>query len=138
MWGNQLVNYIVGVSLILLGLEDIRNGEIHAAILVGLIYLSVIYSIPNNTMMELGIGMLPGMILCILSAAIPTCLGMADGMLTVCYGLIYGWQKVCVLLMMGFWLAAMIGVVLSLVKKRNNIKMPFIPFLALVHIGMCI
>lgn len=122
----------------MLSVEDIRHQKVPLWILVISVISGIIYGLVKEDVIMMAVNLVPGLILCILSAALPECIGMADGVVTIFYGLIFGWQKACLLLMAGFWTAAIVGIFWRCYTKRRDVQIPFIPFLALAHVGISI
>ena len=71
-----------------------------------------------------------------ISKLLPQSLGIGDGILSVMYGMIYGWKRTSIWLMNSFLVAAVIGMIISCMCKKRRIELPFVPFLTAVHIGM--
>ncbi len=131
------MNYIVGGCLAVLSIEDIRKQKVPVWSLVILLFSSIMYeALQQVSIIEAVLGAFPGILMMVLALLLPQSLGIGDGMLSVCYGLLYGWRRTCIWLMVSFLLAAVFGLFLKLFTKRRHISIPFIPFLALVHMGM--
>lgn len=59
-------------------------------------------------------------------------MGMGDAQLAILLGLILGWPKIILGLMMAFFLGALIGLILiALKKKKMSSQLPFAPFMIL-------
>jgi len=64
-----------------------------------------------------------------------TLMGFGDFKLSVFLGLFLGWQKFIIALFVSFFLGAILGIFLIILKKKNlKSKMPFAPFLILAAI----
>lgn len=131
------MNNIISVYLIGLSIWDIRFRKLPIGILVVGMIGGVVYCIFDIGIVQIVLGMIPGIIVLAVAIFIPNCIGVGDGMLAIVYGLLYGWKDTCIWLLLSFWLAAVFGVLFQCLKKESKICMPFIPFLTLVHIGMC-
>ena len=131
------MSYVVGGCLAVLSIEDIRKQVLPVWVLVMLLLSSMVYGVGQHAgLLEIIFSAFPGILLVVEAVLIPKSIGIGDGILSVCYGLVYGWKRTCIWLMLGFLLAAVFGVVLKLFYKRRHIRIPFIPFLTIVHVGM--
>lgn len=132
------MDLVIGGYLIGLSMEDMRRKKLSLWVLgIGGIG-SFLYSIIYAGIFGVVAGSIPGVILLILSRLLPESVGAGDGILAVIYGVCYGWQKACIWLMFSFFAAAVFGVFFSFFRKEKSMKIPFVPFLALVHVGMCL
>ena len=131
------MNYIVGGCLAVLSIEDIQKQKVPVWALVILLFSSILYgALQQVSIIEAVLGTILGILMVVLALLLPQILGIGDGVLSVCYGLLYGWRRTCIWLMLSFLLAAVFGLLLKLFTKRRHISIPFIPFLFLVHMGM--
>lgn len=130
------MDYMVGAYLAGLGIVDMRTKRLPLWIVAVGCIGSGIYCVAVSGLAVFILGALPGIVLLIISLFAPMCLGAGDGLIAVIYGLLYGWRRTCIWLMIGFWIAALFGVVMRMIQKRQKISIPFIPFLAIVHVGM--
>lgn len=132
------MDLIVSGYLLELSIEDMRKRKLTLWILgIGFIG-SVLYSFIYKGISGMVMGIIPGVILIILSVLLPQSIGIGDGMLAVIYGVVYGWQRACFWLICGFLLVAVFGVFVSLFHREKCSMLPFVPFLTLVHVGMCL
>lgn len=129
---------LVAIVLVLLGIEDLHTQKLSLWPVIALIMLSAIYAVCSFSIMQCILGVLPGICLLILSHLQPEILGAGDALITIIYGLMFGWFYTCIWLMWSFFLAAVVGVFWKLLRKTSNIRLPFVPFMALVQIGMCL
>ena len=128
---------VVGGCLAVLSIEDIRKKVLPVWILVILLLSSMAYGVGQYAgLLEIIFSVLPGIMLVVVALLLPKSIGIGDGILGICYGLVYGWKRTCIWLMLGFFLVAVFGVFLKLFFKTEYIRIPFIPFLTLVHVGM--
>ena len=131
------MNYVVGGCLMVLSIEDIRKRLLPVWVLVILLLSSMVYGVRQHAgLFEIICSVFPGVWLVVAALLLPQSIGLGDGMLSVCYGLLYGWKRTCIWLMLGFFLTAVFGLTLKLFYKRKHICIPFIPFLTIVHVGM--
>jgi prepilin signal peptidase PulO-like enzyme (type II secretory pathway) len=131
---------ILAVFLIINTINDIRKREIHLVtipffILVFFIYLcflqeqdewksSVVFALK---------GVIPGILLIIISVLTRGAVGIGDGLAVFVCGLFIGFLKNLMLVMGGFMLAAVGGVILIRLKKADRrTVLPFLPFLTVM------
>ena len=97
-----------------------------------------IYGVKNLSIGAVFVGCIPGVLMILVSKVMSQSIGMGDGILVVLYGMVYGWEKTCMWLMNSFWLAAVIGLIIGWIYKKSKMELPFVPFMAVVHLGMCL
>ncbi len=132
------MNYIAGVFLALLSMEDFKKKAIPVwMLLIGGIG-ALAYSLKNLSIGTVIVGCIPGALMILISKLLPKSLGIGDGILVVLYGMIYGWEKACVWLMNSFLLVAVIGLIVGCIYKSHKMELPFVPFMTIVHLGMCL
>ena len=132
------MDFFVGGYLLVLSVEDVRYKKVSLWILIVSLVIAVCYSCAFSKDGIWFLNIVPGILLCILAAAVPKCLGLADGMLAIFYGILYGFRKTCLWMMIGLGLSAVCGVFWSIFKRRTHLQVPLIPFLAIAHMGICI
>lgn len=128
----------VGCGLLGLSVGDIRKRSIPLWEVLVFLFVGIIYGLWKNGVVEVLSGFLPGVLLCVAAMVMPDDVGMGDGIVTVVYGSIYGWQKACLWLVISFFLVAIGGVLLCVIQQRKRVRLPFVPFLTAVHVGMCL
>lgn len=128
----------VGCGLLGLSVGDIRKRSIPLWEVLVFLFVGIIYGLWKNGVVEVLYGFLPGILLCVATMVMPDDVGMGDGIVTVVYGSIYGWQKACLWLVISFFLVAIGGVLLCVIQQRKRVRLPFVPFLTAVHVGMCL
>ena len=132
----KIMNYFVGGFLSFLSIEDLRKRALSVwMLLIGGIG-ALIYSIKFLSIEDVVIGCIPGVLMIMVSKLLPKSLGMGDGVLVICYGMIYGWEMTCVWLMNSFLLVAVVGMIMGCICKNNKKELPFVPFMTVVHFGM--
>lgn len=131
-------NWIVGVCLVCLGLYDMKKKKIPLGPAVGLCMVSLVYGAVDGGVMQTLTGILPGAVLFLVSIVAPGQIGKGDGLIAIAYGAVMGWQRTCCWLLFAFFFTALTGVIIGIKQKNKRISMPFIPFLAMVHVGMCL
>ena len=128
----------IGGCLALFSVQDIRYKKISFwMIIVGIVF-GIIHSLSNQRGVHILLDVLPGCLLCILAQFGKKIIGMGDGLIGIFYGLFLGWEQTCFLLMFAFWLVSLIGLLLCMRNRKHSIKLPFVPFLTIVHVGMCL
>ncbi len=132
------MNYLVGGYLIGLSIEDIKKQKLTIWMLLIFLVGGIAYGLMHIREQNLFLSIVPGMLLCALALQLPNSVGIGDGLLAIAYGSVYGWRKTCIWLMISFLLAAVFGLVHCFRRHRKDLKVPFVPFLAIVHVGMCL
>lgn len=129
---------VVTIVLLYLGIKDIRERELSLRGLFGVLLLGVLVDLKTAQWKLLVLGSLPGLVLCLLSFLFPQEIGLGDGILAIGYGLAYGWKRTCIWLMIGLMLAAVFGSIYYMIRRKRHIELPFVPFLFITHIGLCL
>lgn len=132
------MDYIVCGYLCLLSIVDIKYKKLPLWSLMLGVLGSMIYSVETFGIATMFFLMLPGIFLSIVAIVLPQSIGIGDGIIAVMYGMVYGWRKLSIWLMLAFGLAAITGVCYHLFSSKRKSMMPFVPFLGVVHIGMCL
>ena len=128
----------MGVYLVILSLQDIRHKKISLWLVVLTIGLGVVYALLNGQGVHIIWDVIPGGIVWILALLIPDVMGLGDGLVAIVYGLFFGWRSTCIWLMFAFALSAVVGLGICVFRRKSKIQIPFIPFLTVVHVGMCL
>ncbi len=131
------MNVIVGMVLVLLGIEDMRTKKLPIWAVGTVLVAATVYGICNISIWQCFLGMLPGTLLIALSL-LGAQIGMGDGLITLSYGVVYGWYHSTIWIMFSFFLVALIGLLWKLLCRKKKLELPFVPFMAIVHIGMCV
>ena len=121
-----------------LSVEDIRKRKVPFWGLAIAMAGGAVYGLYHAELSTLLLGIVPGLLLSALAVLQPQMLGIGDGLLAIVYGLVYGWERTCIWLMVGFLLTAVCGLFVCLFMRRRQLRVPFIPFLTIVHVGMCL
>jgi len=132
------MNLLTSIVLLLFGIEDLRSRKISLWFLGLTILVAGIYGVYQYGIGHSTLGSIPGLLLFLLALLQKECIGMGDGLLAIAYGVLYGWRRVCVWLMFSFLLVAVVGVFVKVVTRKRKVQLPFIPFMGLVHMGMCL
>lgn len=135
MFGMDCVVLIV---LAWLGIKDFKERELSLSILLGMIFLGIIFGLYMTEWRAVALGSIPGLLLCMLALLLPESIGTGDGLVAISYGLLYGWKRTCIWLMISFCLLAVSGSIYYFKERRKDIQIAFIPFLFVVHVGLCL
>ncbi len=131
------MNALTGIILTVLGVEDLRTKTIPVWLISVMILAAAVYGVCTQPILICAAGMLPGLFFVLLSF-FGTEIGMGDGLITLAYGFLYGWKRTCLWLMYSFLFAAIIGLMWKVLCRKNKVTLPFVPFMAIVHMGMCV
>ena len=129
-------NIIMSIYLFILSMQDIYQQKISLYLLLPAITCGGIFSLVQHRGWWVFLDILPGAALCVTALAVPKALGLGDGIVGMVYGLFYGGYRTCLCFMLAFALAAVIGVVCCIGKKRRKIQIPFVPFILVIHVVM--
>lgn len=132
------MNVVFAIILVLFGIEDFRTQKLFLWPVIGMLILSAIYVVCTYPFMQYMLGAVPGGCLLALSLLHPETLGIADALVAIIYGLMFGWVQTCIWLMWSFLLVAIAGIFWKLLRKTKKIRLPFVPFMAFVQMGMCL
>lgn len=127
---------LTGIVLIILGIEDLRTQKLPLRLLLALLLVACIYGVCNIPISQCFLGALPGLFLLLLAFLQTEIIGVGDGLISVAYGMVFGWRDTCIWLMYSFFLVAIVGIFLKVFQKKRVVRLPFVPFMALVHVGM--
>ncbi|RJP32455.1 MAG: prepilin peptidase [Actinobacteria bacterium] len=129
-----LVTILIIVSGIDLQKQIIPNKVIVPSIPIALACMGIValvrgdYHVITDSLIGFAVGAVP---LGILALALPRGMGMGDAKLAALTGIILGWRSEIIALFAGFFLGAIVGVLLmSLGKKGRKSRIPFGPFLS--------
>lgn len=129
---DLLIKAVLGGLLLLTAIQDIRNKSISTWILLSGLVLVVI-GVPFTSSLSLldrGLGLLTGLSVMGISKATGGKIGMGDGMLLCISGIGLGFWNNLELFAIGLFLAAIVSIVLLIMKKVNRKhSIPFVPFL---------
>jgi leader peptidase (prepilin peptidase)/N-methyltransferase len=109
----------------------IPDRVIYPAIFFTFFYQLFRFPISDFRITNLIFGIFPSLFfLAIILLSKETWLGWGDFQLSILIGLILGWPRILVALFLAFFIGAIIGIGLVLIKKKNlKSKIPFGPFL---------
>lgn len=126
------------VVFVLLGIEDLRIKKIPFWPTALLVLCAIVYGIFENGIIQSMLGMIPGMLLLAISIMQPQSLGKGDGLIAIAYGNVFGWRDTCIWLFYSFFLVSIIGVLCGLLIRKKKMAFPLVPFMGIVHMGMCL
>ena len=132
------MNLLVGAILVAFGIEDFRAKKISTWLLVLCVFVAGVYSIHRNGVWHSMLGIIPGVVLLLLGFLQPEMIGKGDGLLSIAYGSLYGWRKATLWLVFSFFAVAVVGVFVKVFPRKRNLQLPFMPFMCIVHWGMCL
>ncbi len=125
------IELIILAGLAVLSWTDIRTRKVPVipVMLSGVVF--VIYRVWTGvTVMELAAGILPGTLLLLLAFVSGESIGKGDGLVLFMLGIYCGMAKAVAVLGMALLLAAVLALVLLLLKRANRkTKLPFLPCL---------
>ena len=132
------MDYIMLGDLCILSILDVRSKKVPLVMLTVAMAAAILYGCKQGGFGYMILGVIPGILLCMVSICLPECLGLGDGLLGIVYGALYGWKQTCIWYLYGMFLAAVFGVCRNIcfgisIKRKETI--PFIPMLTIVHIG---
>ncbi len=121
------MNVILSSYLLINAWTDWKRKEIDMLytilfVAIGIIYKQAVHGVHYWS------GMIPGLILVVLSVICRQHIGLGDGVIVMAVGWMCGFTLVCSILMGGFLLAAGVGVIYCVKEKKRNVELPFVPF----------
>lgn len=131
------MNVISIIYLSILSYQDIRHQKLSMWLLSGAVVPGLVYGAVHHGWSSF-CDFLPGMGMCILALLFPNAIGIGDGILVIAYGFFFGWLQACLCLLVALILTAVTGVILCIKKRERGLCLPFVPFVTLAHIGMCL
>lgn len=138
-----MIRYIcdgMAISYLFLGAwKDIREREIPLALMIpfggGAVISGYIRSQNNMTIFILGL--LPGILMILISFLSSQSIGYGDGISTMIIGMLCGLQNCLFILAASLLCAALLALVLLTLKKAGkNFQIPYLPFLLFGYILM--
>ncbi len=134
-----LIQLLTTIFVCCLSVSDIRTRTIPgwAAPVFGLAIGILHLVLTNITALQLGAGLLPGMILLVLSLVFHASVGIGDAFAVMACGLALGLEKEFAALSAALILCAVFCCALLILKRvKRSDCLPFLPFLASVHLIM--
>lgn len=126
--------------LIIAGVQDIKEKQISLKLCIAygivgiLLYISnCIYG--NKELWQLGIALLPGVGMIVISYMTKERIGIGDGVVMVIMGLFFSYEKIISILVMGIMFSTLVSLYLLVVKKvSKEYEIPFVPFLLMASV----
>ncbi len=129
----------VMIFLLILSICDLREKSLPVWLLLAGAVVIGSFSLWENGLAETALGCIPGIALLFISLALPHCLGTGDGLVVMTVGAAWGLYACCRWLLLGFTLAAAVGLWKMLIRKRSGKEqIALLPFLLLAAIGECL
>lgn len=131
---------IVGLLLLVLGIQDLRKKQVSFSILLITWILGLGYTFfMDFSWMDFLRNESLGVVLLLVGKLSQGGIGIGDGLLLLVTGLFLGWQKNCCMFLGGIILCGLVGMILLIGKKvRGKTALPFIPFLLVSYGVMCV
>lgn len=126
--------------LVFLGINtwvDMRQKRISLLSVAVFGIAGILYQILYGRGMPLALlGLIPGLILLLVSKTTGEAMGMGDGLVILVLGLYLGWSGAVEVLLLALFLSAFwAGFLLTAIKKGRNYEFPFAPFVLLGYAG---
>lgn len=132
----EISNTLIGIFLVWNTITDIKKREVsHLSVLLFVTIGIVLFVMDKekNIYSLLG-GAAIGVCLLLLSMVLMESVGFGDGLVVLVCGIFTGFFKNLMLLMTGFLLTSLAGILLILLKKANKkSRLPFVPFLTMAY-----
>lgn len=124
------------VILAILSVEDIRERKI--SIVIPAIYSVLVCAVKGYDMLAVTLaGMLPGLVICIMSFFMKGQIGLGDGLLIVFIGAVLGGDDSLKVFMLSFvfvFIFSCIGLAAKRLSKKT--VLPFVPFYFAAYLGV--
>lgn len=134
----SLLQWIVLLIILVIAcIQDIRSKYIHVNVFV----LAIVFAIAFNAsrpfvFRSLFFGLLPGLILIIISFTTKEAVGYGDGMMFLYIGSVLGIDRTALIFILSFFASSLVSLILLILKKAGRKeKIPFIPF---ILFGVCV
>ncbi len=135
----MILTAIVIIYLLILSVYDLREKCLPVRLLLAGAAVIVPISLFQNGAAAAAAGCLPGVLLLMISLALPQCLGAGDGLVVMTTGAAWGLGACCSWLLLGFVLAAAFGLWKIVIRKESGKEqIALLPFLLLAAIGECL
>ncbi len=120
-----------GMLLGILAFQDVRKKRVDLLLVILLaIVNTVICLLMKRSAGDVCIGILPGVFAVLVALLTKGKLGLGDGLVLIATGVVYDWNRVMVIWLVGLVLSTVVGAVLIMMKKANiKTALPFLPFL---------
>ena len=134
---------ILFLYLLAMSIYDMEREEIHigATLLTGIVLaaIRVIQFFHEGVSMELVLGVVPGLLVLLLSYATHGKIGMGDGFVMMVCGMVLSFLDNLFLLFFALVLSAAAGAVLMIFRRvKRSYTMPFVPFISVSFGAACL
>lgn len=116
---------------------DGKRREINLVYTVVFLILAVIFRWGREPIFE-WTGLVPGLVLWLLSVGNSRHIGSGDGILCMALGLVTGLEIMWNVMLGGFCLAGTVGIIQWIYKKKMTSELPFVPFLLVSYLTYCL
>ena len=132
------LNIVVMIGLGILSVIDIKNKKIHVYLIGGFAIICFLLRwVQEISLLEVILGILPGIVLLLLAIWSGEKIGIGDGFVVSILGMAYTIDTVISILGISFFLIAICSIVLLIAKKVNGkTELPFLPYLFLGNLLM--
>lgn len=134
---------ILFLYLLAMSIYDMKRKEIHigATLLTGIVLaaIRVIQFFHEGVSVELVLGVVPGLLVLLLSYATHGKIGMGDGFVMMVCGMVLSFLDNLFLLFFALVLSAAAGAVLMIFRRvKRSYTMPFVPFICVSFGAACL
>lgn len=136
----MVIKAVLAIFMIQAAYTDIKKKEVNLILCLAFMLIALCINGINLVrglvkMNEILLSVVPGVLLLIISKITNQSIGVGDSVVAVVIGLLIGFEKTVVVLMIGFMVSAFISILLMVFKKVNkNHELPFVPILFLATI----
>lgn len=130
----------IGLFLLIQGVIDKRYKKISQELCIvitifGIILLFVENQKISENIIFLGMAVIPGVLLCLISWITNGSIGIGDGYVVITMGVYIGGMNTFIIIMMAFAMVAFLGMLVMIIKnKRRDMEIAFVPFIFLGYI----
>lgn len=126
----------ITLYLFLASVFDIKSRKIPLLLITIFSIFWIINSLIFSRNLHLLFGLIPGLIMIIISYITNNSLGYGDAFLILSLGFTLSFYEVFHILLLGLFFASIIGCLLLIKKKNKKYKLPFSPFLLLAWLTL--
>ena len=140
----MIISLIRGITirlfLLIQGVIDKRYKKIRQELCIvitifGIILLFVENQKISENIIFLGMAVIPGVLLCLISWITKGSIGIGDGYVVITMGVYIGGMNTFIIIMMAFAMVAFLGMLVMIIKnKRRDMEIAFVPFICLGYI----
>lgn len=135
------VEIILMILLIIISIQDIRKKEVPLIMLFGMglvaaTGITIQLKIGDNNLLSILLGIVPGIVLFIISLITEELLGKADGLVLAFAGCVLDIRRLLIAMTITFTLMMVTSIILLVLKRvSKNDKLAMVPFIALGMVG---